>query len=492
MLLSDLSVKRPVFAATLSLLIVALGVMAFLRLPLREIPDIDPPIVSVETTYRGASSAVVESRVTQIIEDAVAGIEGIETIQSSSQSGRGSVTIEFAIDRNIDSAANDVRDAVSRARNLLPLEADPPQVAKVDGDADVMLWINLSSDRMSSLEVTDFAERYIVDALSTVDGVARVNVGGAQRYAMRIWLKREELAARNLTVTDVLNALRRENVELPAGRIESANRDFTVRVPRGYAEAGDFASLTLSKGPDGHLVRLGEVAQVELASAEQRTYFAGNGEQQVGLGIIKTSNANAMAVSRGVKDEVARIQGTLPAGMRMVVAVDTSEFIEAAVNEVYFTLALTIVLVILVIYLFLGSWRAALIPAVTVPVCVIASFIALSAFGFSLNLLTLLALILSIGLVVDDAIVVLENCQRRLDEEQETPLVAAYRGARQVAFAVIATTAVLVAVFLPIAFMEGNLGRLFRELAAAMAASVAISAVVALSLSPMMCSACRR
>lgn len=488
MLLSDISVKRPVFAATLSLLIVALGVMAFLRLPLREIPDIDPPIVSVETTYRGASSAVVESRITQIIEDAVAGIEGIETIQSSSQSGRGNVTIEFAIDRNIDSAANDVRDAVARARNLLPLEADPPQVAKVDGDADVMMWINLSSDRLSSLEVTDFAERYIVDSLSTVDGVARVNVGGGQRYAMRIWLKREELAARNLTVSDVLNALRRENVELPAGRIESAERDFIVRVPRGYAEAQDFTSLTLTKGADGHLVRLGEVAQVELSSAEARTYFAGNGEQQVGLGVIKTSNANAMAVARGVRAEIERLQETLPAGMRMVIAVDTSEFIEAAVHEVYFTLGLTIVLVILVIYLFLGSWRAALIPAVTVPVCVVASFIALSAFGFSLNLLTLLALILSIGLVVDDAIVVLENCQRRVDEERETPLVAAYRGARQVAFAVIATTAVLVAVFLPIAFMEGNLGRLFRELAAAMAASVAISAVVALSLSPMMCS----
>jgi multidrug efflux pump len=487
MLLSDISVKRPVFATTLSLLIVALGVMSFLRLPLREIPDIDPPIVSVDTTYRGASAAVIESRITQVIEDAVAGIEGIETVQSSSQSGRGSVTVEFRVGRDIDAAANDVRDAVARARNRLPLEADPPQVAKVDGDADVMMWINLSSENMTSLELSDYAERFLVDQLSTVDGVARINIGGGERYAMQIQLKREELAARGLAVTDVINALQRENIELPAGQIESTERDFIVRVPRSYTEASEFNTLTLSKGSDGHVVKLGEVADIELASSERRTYFTGNGVPQVGLGVIKTSNSNTLDVANGVRAQIDRMQGSLPTGTSMFIAVDTSEFIKAAVDEVYFTLGLTMVLVIVVIWLFLGSWRAALIPAVTVPVCVIASFIALAAFGFSLNLLTLLALILSIGLVVDDAIVVLENCQRRVDEG-ETPLVAAYRGARQVGFAVMATTAVLVAVFLPIAFMEGNLGRLFRELAAAIAASVAISAVVALSLSPMMCS----
>ncbi len=487
MFLSDVSIKRPVLAATISLLLVVLGVVAFLRLPLREIPNIDPPIVSVETNYRGASAGVIESRITQVIEDAVAGIEGIELIQSSSQNGRSSVSIEFTLAREIESAANDVRDAVGRISSNLPSEADPPQVFKVDGDSDVIIWLNLASTTLDSLALTDYAERYIVDRLSTIDGVARVQVGGGFRYAMRIWLKRSELAARGLTVNDVATALRRENIELPAGRIESAQRDFTVRITRGYREADDFRNMVVAKAADGHVVTLAEVADVELGELERRSYFRGNGQPQVGLGIIKQSTANALDVSRGVRDELARLTPTLPAGMEMFLAVDTSEFIEAAVNEVYFTLGITMLLVVLVIYFFLGSWRAALIPAVTVPVCIVAAFIALYAFGFSLNLLTLLALVLSIGLVVDDAIVVLENCQRRVDLG-ETPLLAAYRGARQVGFAVIATTAVLVAVFVPIAFMEGNLGRLFRELGAAIAAAVAISAVVALSLSPMMCS----
>jgi len=487
MLLSDVSVKRPVLAATLSLLLVVLGLVAFLRLPLREIPNIDPPIVSVETNYRGASAGVIESRITQVIEDAVAGIEGIEVIQSSSQNGRSSVSIEFTLAREIESAANDVRDAVGRISANLPSEATPPQVFKVDGDSDVIIWLNLASQNLDSLALTDYAERYIVDRLSTIDGVARVQVGGGFRYAMRIWIKRSELAARGLTVNDVAAAMRRENIELPAGRIESARRDFTVRITRGYREEKDFREMVIAKAADGHLVTLAEVADVELGSLESRSYFRGNGQPQVGLGIIKQSTANALDVSRGVRAELEKLTPGLPQGMEMFLAVDTSEFIEAAVNEVYFTLGITMLLVVLVIYFFLGSWRAALIPAVTVPVSIIAAFIALYAFGFSLNLLTLLALVLSIGLVVDDAIVVLENCQRRVDLG-ETPLLAAYRGARQVGFAVIATTFVLVAVFVPIAFMEGNLGRLFRELGAAIAASVAISAVVALSLSPMMCS----
>ena len=488
MLLSDISVKRPVFATVLSLLLVALGTMAFLRLPLRELPNIDPPVVSVETNYRGAPAAVVESRITQVLEDAVAGIQGIELIQSSSSNGRSSLTLEFSLDREIESSANDVRDAVSRTVAQLPTEADAPQVAKVDGDADIMIWLNLASTGMDALQLTDYTERFLLDRFATVDGVARVTLAGAQRYAMRIWLKREALAARGLTVSDVSNALRRENVELPAGRIESAERDFTVRIPRSYQSAQDFSELVLAKGADGHLTRLGEVATVELAALEVRTLFRGNGQPQVGLGIIKQSTANALEVSRAVHAEVARLKSELPAQTQMVVAVDTSQFIEASIYEVWFTLSITILLVIAVIYLFLGSWRAALIPAVTVPVCIVASFIFLDFFGFSLNLLTLLALVLSIGLVVDDAIVVLENCQRRIDEEGETPLIAAYRGARQVAFAVIATTLVLVAVFVPIAFMEGNLGRLFRELAVAIASAVAISALVALTLSPMMCS----
>ena len=492
MTLSDLSVKRPVLAVVMSVLLVALGALAFRELPLREVPDIDPPVVNVETSYRGAPAQVVESRITQILEDAVAGISGIELLSSVSSNGRSSITIEFSLNREIDSAANDVRDAISRTVAQLPLEADAPQVAKVDGDADVMIWMNLASTELDSLELADYADRFLLDRLSTIDGVARVMMAGAPRYAMRIWLKNDELAARGLTVGDVVAALKRENVELPAGRIESAERDFTVRIPRAYKTPDDFANMVIRKSADGHLLRLNEVARVELGALENRAYFRGNGQPQVGLGIIKQSTANALDVSRAVKAQVAIIERDLPPGTKMVLAVDTSEFIEAAVHEVYFTLSITILLVVAVIYLFLGSWRAALIPAVTVPVCVMTSFIFLAAFGFSINLLTLLALILSIGLVVDDAIVVLENCQRRIDEKQETPLLAAYRGTRQVGFAVLATTAVLIAVFVPIAFMEGNLGRLFRELAVAIASAVAVSSFVALSLSPAMCAALLR
>lgn len=492
MTLSDISVKRPVLAMVMSLMLVALGVLAFRTLPLREIPDIDPPVVNVETSYRGAPAQVVESRITQILEDAVAGISGVELLTSSSSNGRSSITLEFSVDREIDSAANDVRDAISRTVSQLPLEADPPRVAKVDGDADVMMWLNLASSELSSIELADYADRFLVDRLSTVDGVARVTLAGAPRYAMRIWLKNEEMAARGLTVSDVIAALRRENVELPAGTIQSQERDFTVRIPRAYSTPEDFQNLVLRKGSDGHLLRLSEVANVELGALDERTYFRGNGQPQVGLGITKQSTANALDVSRAVKNQLAQIRAELPAGTEMIVAVDTSEFIEASVDEVYFTLSITVALVIAVIYAFLGSWRAALIPAVTVPVCIVASFMFLAAFGFSINLLTLLALILAIGLVVDDAIVVLENCQRRIDEYDESPLVAAYRGSRQVAFAVIATTAVLIAVFVPIAFMEGNLGRLFRELAVAIASAVAVSAFVALSLSPAMCSSLLR
>ena len=487
MVLSDLSIKRPVLATVMSLLLVVLGIIAFTRLTLRELPNIDPPIVSVGVAYPGASAAVVETRITQVLEDAVSGIEGIETVESRSRNGEASVTIEFSLARDIEAAANDVRDAVSRVMDRMPEEADPPRVEKVESDAEVIIWLNMNSDRFDTLALSDYAERYVVDRLSSIDGVAQVRVGGQQRYSMRVWLDREALAARGLTVNDVETALRRENVELPAGSIESQDRDFTLRVMRGYQEASDFAGLTLAKGADGYLVRLGDVAKVERASAERRAYFRGNGQPNVGLGIIKTSTANSLDVARNIKAALPAIQSTLPGGTSIFVAFDSTTFIDAAVDRVYMTLIEAVLLVLVVIYLFLGSFRAALIPAVTVPVCLVAAFIALWAFGFTINLLTLLALVLCIGLVVDDAIVVLENVQRRADLG-EPPLVAARRGTQQVAFAVIATTAVLAAVFLPVGFMEGNTGRLFRELSVALAAAVIISAFVALTLTPMMCS----
>ncbi|KFN43566.1 efflux RND transporter permease subunit [Arenimonas oryziterrae] len=487
MLLSDLSIRRPVLATVISLLLIVLGAFAFTQLPLRELPDIDPPVVSINTTYTGASAAVVETRITQILEDAVSGIEGVDLLTSSSRNGRSSINIEFSVNRDIESAANDVRDAVSRAAGNLPDDVDPPQVAKADSDSDVILWTNLTGPKLDVLALTDYADRYLVDRLSSIDGVAQVNLGGGQSYAMRVWPNAAALAARGLTVADVQAALRRENVELPGGTVESTDRDFTVRVERGFTSAEQFAQLPLSRGADGHVVRLGEVARVALDSAERRSYFRGNGKPMLGLGIVKTSTSNSLEVARLVKEEIARINPTLPQGMTMGITYDSTEYIDVAVDEVYKTLIEAVILVLAVIWLFLGSMRAAVIPAVTVPVCVIAAFIALWAFGFSINLLTLLALVLSIGLVVDDAIVVLENAQRRADLGEPVPL-AALRGTRQVAFAVIATTAVLIAVFVPMAFQEGNNGRLFRELAVALAGAVAISAFVALTLTPMMCS----
>jgi multidrug efflux pump len=487
MLLSDISVKRPVFAAVLSLVLIVLGVLSADRLQVREYPDTDAAVVSVTTAYRGASAATVETRITQRIEDQVSGVEGIRWLSSASSDGLSRVTIEFNLTRDIEDAANDVRDRVSRILNILPDEADTPRVAKVDSDEFPIVWFNLNSETMSVLELTDYADRYIVDTLSAVDGVARVQIGGAQHYAMRIWLNRIALAARNLTVSDVEQALRRENIELPAGSLESTSRDFTLRVERSYRTAEDFESMVIAKMDDGHLVRLGEVAEVEFGAEEPRIFFHGNGLPQIGLGIVKQSTANTLDVARSARATLLRMEEDFPEGMSVHYSYDSSVFIEESINQVYTTLGIAIALVIMVIYMFLGTARATLIPAVTVPVSLIASFLFLYIFGYTINTLTLLALVLSIGLVVDDAIVVLENIYRRI-QRGEAPLVAAYKGARQVGFAVIATTLVLVAVFMPIIFLEGNTGRLFGELAVAVAGAVTISTFVALSLCPMLSS----
>jgi multidrug efflux pump len=487
MLLSDISVKRPVFATVISLLLIAFGIIAFNQLPLREYPDISSPIVSISTDYRGAAAAIVETKVTQVLEDRISGIEGIKNIESISEDGRSKITLEFKLSRDIDAAANDVRDRVSRVLDNLPEEADPPEIYKVDANEDVIMWLNLSSLRLNALELTDFAERYLVDRFAVLDGVARVRIGGARRYAMRVWLDRKALAARGLTVNDVEDALRAENVELPAGRIESLEREFTVRVARSYQSAEDFQQLVLMRGEDGYLVRLAEVARVEVGPEDYRSELRGNGEFMIGLGIVKQSTANTLAVARLVRAEVAVLRQSLPADIDLHNSYDTSVFIEGAIQEVYRTLLIAMGLVVLVIFIFLGSFRAMLIPAVTVPISLISAFIAIQLLGFSINLLTLLALVLAIGLVVDDAIVVLENIHRRI-ELGEPPLLAAYNGARQVGFAVVATTLVLIAVFVPISMLEGNVGRLFSEFALTLAAAVAFSSVVALSLSPMMCS----
>ncbi|WP_345866966.1 efflux RND transporter permease subunit [Shewanella algae] len=487
MILTDISVKRPVFASVISLLLIAFGLVSFGKLPLREYPDIDPPIVSIDTSYRGASASVVESRITQLIEDRISGVEGIRHIDSSSTDGRSSVVLEFDIDRDIEAAANDVRDRIAGLLDNLPEEADPPEVQKANGGDEVIMWLNLVSDQMTTLQLTDYARRYLTDRFSVIDGVANMRVGGGKVYAMRVWIDRQALAARNLTVADVEAALRSENVELPAGSIESKERHFTVRLERSFRTAEDFANLVLTQGGDGYLVKLGDVARVEIGSEEERIMFRGNGEAMIGLGVSKQSTANTLEVARAVNKLVDEINPTLPQGMEIKRSYDSSVFIEASIDEVYQTLFIAIILVIIVIYLFLGSVRAMLIPALTVPVSLLATFIVLYALGYTINLLTLLAMILAIGMVVDDAIVMLENIHRRI-EEGDSPLKAAFLGAREVAFAVIATTAVLVAVFMPITFLDGDLGKLFKEFAVTMSAAVLFSSIVALTLSPMMCS----
>lgn len=487
MILSDISVKRPVFATVISLMLVAFGIISFGDIPVRELPDVDPPIVDVRTNYPGANAAVVETRVTQIVESAIAGVPGIKTIESTSRDGRSNITIEFELDRDIDAGANDVRDRVSRVLNNLPEEVDPPEISKADSDTRPILWFNLTSPVMDVLQLTDYAERNIVDRLSVVDGVSGVTIGGQKRYAVRIDLDRQAMAARGITVTEIEAVLRAENVELPAGTVESINRDTIVRLNREYARAEDFETMVIREGGDGGFVRLGDVANVELGAERDERTFRGNGISVIGLGVVKQSKGNTLAVAQAAKREVERLQETLPESMELIVAFDTSIFIEKAISEVYFTLAISMALVVLVLYLFLGNLKTVIVPAVTVPVCIVASFWILSLTGVSINLITLLGLVLAIGLVVDDAIVVLENIYRRV-EEGEPGLVAAYRGARQVGFAVIATTLVLIGVFVPIFFLSGNVGRLFGELAITMTAAVVFSSLVALTLTPMMCS----
>jgi len=487
MFISDQSVRRPVFATVISALLVILGLSALVNLPVRQYPDVDAPIVSISTSYRGASSEVVETKVTQVIEDVVAGIEGIEKLTSTSRDERSDIRLEFALTRDIDSAANDVRDRVSRVLDQLPIEADPPEIGKVDNSSDAVMWLNLTSDRHTSLEQTDYAERYLVDRFSTVPGVARVRISGARRFAMRVWLSREALAAHRLTVADVESALRSENVELPAGRLESVSREFTLRTDTGFYTEEDFRNLVVGRGPDGQLVRLAELADVRIGAENDRSIARANGEDSISLGIEQLSKANSVSVSKEVRKEMEAIAPELPEGMEIALNYDRAEFIVASMREVYKALFIAIALVLIVVYLFLGSLRITLIPMVVVPVSVVATFIVMSAMGYTINILTLLGLVLAIGLVVDDAIVVLENIYRRVEEGQR-PLLAALEGSREIGFAVIATTLVLVAVFVPLSFIEGDIGRLFQEFGITLAAAVLFSSLVALTLTPMLCS----
>jgi multidrug efflux pump len=486
-LISDVSVRRPVFAAVISLILLIIGGMSLGNMPIREFPDIERPIVSITTDYRGAASDIVERRVTQVMEDQLAGIAGITKISSVSYDERSIITLEFTRDRDIDGAANDVRDRVSSVLGVLPDEAEPPQISKQDSAAETSMWISVSSDTRSIMEVSDFAERYIVDALSAVDGVAQVRNSGVRRPAMRIWVDPKRLAARELTVADIEDALRRENVQIPSGRLESTAREFTLRTNTGFQSVDDFEQLVLKQGKGDYLIRLGEVADVEFAPEDMRTYSATDGGADMSLGITPQAQANLLQVNTDVTKRLDELQATMPPDIELAINIDTAVFIRASLLEVGKALAIALSLVLIVIYAFIGTVRATIIPAVTIPISIVSAFTVMASLGYSINTLTLLGFVLAIGLVVDDAIVVLENIVRRIEGKEPT-LLAAVNGSREIGFAVIATTLVLIAVILPVSFMPGNIGDIFNEFGISLAAAVAFSSLVALTLVPMLTS----
>ena len=485
MVLSDIAIRRPVVALVASIMIVLIGLLSFGRLPVREYPLIDSPVVTVQTSYRGASAEVVEARITEPLEREVASIDGIRVIRSDSQEEQSRITVEFDLSRQVDEAANDVRDRVSRARSRLPEEIEEPQITKADADSSPVITLAFSSERYSRLELRELVERIAIQRLQTIPGVGSVGVRGP-RYAMRLWVDSDRLAAHQLTVSDVENALRQQNVEIPGGRIESSAREFPVRIEGRMTQVAEFENLVLATR-GGHQVKFSDIGRVELGAEDYRseTYF--KGLPTVGVQVLRQAQANLLDVANSAKAMIPLIKADLPEGVNVDVGFDSSVFVERSVQEVYKTLWEAGVLVVLMIFLFLRDWRATMVPLVAIPVSLIGSFAIMHWMGFTINTLTLLALVLAVGLVVDDAIVMLENIYRRI-EEGEAPIHAAIYGARQVAFAIIATTLTLVAVFLPVAFQTGQTGRLFFEFGLTLAVSVIVSAFVALTLTPMLCS----
>ncbi|WP_332696405.1 efflux RND transporter permease subunit [Bosea sp. (in: a-proteobacteria)] len=485
MSLFELFVRRPVLSTVLSLLVVLIGFVSYTRLTVREYPNIDEPIVSVQTTYRGASAEIIETQVTQILENSIAGIEGIETITSTSRQERSQISVRFRPDVDPDVAASDVRDRVSRVRGRLPDEIDEPIIAKVEADAQPVMYLSLTSTRHSPLELTDFADRFIADRVQNITGVAEVRILGQRQYAMRIWLDRARMAAYNITVQEIEGALRAQNVEIPSGRIESSDREFTVLSQTSLNTPEQFQQIMV-KDANGFPVRLRDVAKVELGAREERNAAWFKGAPSVTIGIVKQAVANPLTVSSGVQQALPGIIEDLPDGMSIATSYDTSIFIDRSIKAVYTTIAEAVVLVVLIIFLFLRSLRATLIPLVTIPVSLIGAFALMYALGFTVNTLTLLSMVLAIGLVVDDAIVVLENIHRHIEDGME-PNKAAIKGINEIAFAVVAMTLTLVAVYAPMAFSTGRTGKLFIEFALTLAGAVLVSGFVALTLTPMMC-----
>ncbi|MBB1382849.1 efflux RND transporter permease subunit, partial [Shewanella sp. SR41-2] len=487
MWLSDTAVKRPVVAIVLSLLLCVFGLVSFSKLSVREMPDVQNPVVTVMTTYSGASATIMESKITKSLEDELTGISGIDEITSTTRNGMSRISIEFELGWDLTEGVSDVRDAVAKAQRRLPDEADDPIVSKDNGTGEPSIYVNLSSENMDRTQLTDYAQRVLEDRFSLITGVSSVNISGGLYKVMYVQLKPQLMAGRNVTTNDIISALNTENLETPGGEVRNDTTVMSVRTKRLYYSPEDFNYLVVHTADDGTPIYLKDVASVFIGAENENSTFKSNGIVNLSLGIVPQSDANPLDISLQVQQEVDKVQSFLPKGTQLVVDYDANVFIARSINEVYNTLFITGVLVILVLYIFIGQVRATLIPAVTVPVSLIAAFMAAYSLGYSINLLTLMALILAIGLVVDDAIVVVENIFHHI-EQGEQPILAAYKGTREVGFAVISTTLVLVMVFLPISFMDGMVGLLFTEFSVMLAMSVLFSSLTALTLTPVMSS----
>ena len=486
MQLAEISIRRPVFATVLSLLVLLVGAVSFTRLTVREYPKIDEPVVTVSVRYAGASAEVIESQVTKPLEDSIAGIDAVDVITSISRAEQSQISVRFRLEKDADNAAAEVRDRTARVRNRLPDAVDEPVIAKVEADASPVMWLAFSSDTRSPLEINDLLNRIVKPRLQTVTGVADVPIYGERRYAMRIWLDPERMAGYRLTTQDVEDAIRRNNLDLPAGRIESQQREFSVTSQTELARPAQFSDIVI-RTVNGFPVRMRDVARVEESAASDRSRVRLNGRDAISMGVIRQATANPLELSAGVRAMLPTLKADLPADITIDIANDNSVFIDRSVKSVYQTIAEAVVLVALVIFVFLRTLRASIIPIITIPVSLVGTFALMALAGFSINTLTLLALVLAIGLVVDDAIVMLENIYRHIEEGLD-PFSAAIKGAKEIGFAIVAMTLTLVAVYAPLAFTPGRTGRLFVEFALALAGAVVVSGFVALTLSPMMCS----
>ena len=486
MKLSDLSIRRPVLASMVSLALVLFGAIGYTRLAVREFPDVDPPIVSVSTELPGANPQVVESAVTDILEEELSTVEGLRTLTSSSAEGFSNITLEFNLERGVEAAAQDVRDKVARIRGRLPEDVREPVVAKQEADAQPFYWLALSGENYQLLQLSDIADRLVKSRLQTLPGVGQARIFGERRFSMRVWLSASELSARGLTVQDVQQAIRSRNVEVPAGRIESDRREFTVRSLGELKTPDEFAELVVSN-TNGVLVKLKDLGRVELGAEDERSELRFKGISSVAIGVVRQSKSNIIQVADAIRQELPRIQASLPPGVKLSIGFDQSTFVSRSIREAQDTLILAALLVVIIIFVFLRNLRATIIPGLAIPTSIVATFAIMYFLGFSINNFTLLALTLAIGIVVDDAIIVLENAYRHQEELGESPEEAAVNGTREIGFAVIATTISLVAVFTPLAFLKGSTGRLFNEFGIAVAGSVVISGFVALTLTPMLC-----